>query len=210
MVDSVTAIGKSGGMALGFFKNSSLEVVGSSFNMIHVVCDITPAIKNCMVTFIYGSLNTLGIRNQWNYLKQLYESDNRTWLLLGDFNFILNVSEKQGGIPENSLASDFVKNSLSLLNLHEVYSFGNPFTWCNRRFRNPSELIFEKLDRGFINDKWVSLLPQTRVTNLGRVFSDHCPILLQCFHLSDKLAIPFKYFKCWQASLDFKDVLVNS
>ncbi|XP_026383358.1 uncharacterized protein LOC113278839 [Papaver somniferum] len=206
----VPAVGKSGGMAFGFLKNSSLEVLSSTFNMIHVVCDITPIIKNCLVTFIYGALNTLCIRNQWNYLKYFNESDNRPWLLLGDFNFILNVSEKQGGIPENSLASDFIKNSLSMLNMHDVFSFGNPFTWCNRRFKNPSELIFEKLDRGFINDNWVSLLPQTRVTNLGRVFSNHCPILLQCFHSTDKLAIPFKYFKCWQANPEFKDILVNS
>ncbi|XP_026434559.1 uncharacterized protein LOC113332102 [Papaver somniferum] len=206
----VPAVGKSGGMALGFLKNSSLEVLGSTFNMIHVVCDITPTIKNCLVTFRYGALNTLGIRNQWNYLKHFNESDNRPWLLLGDFNFILNVSEKQGGIPENSLAFDFIKNSLLMLNMHDVFSFGNPFTWCNKRFKNPSELIFEKLDRGFINDNWVSLLPQTRVTNLGRVFSDHCPILLQCFHSTNKLAIPFKYFKCWQVIHEFKHVLVNS
>ncbi|XP_026459111.1 uncharacterized protein LOC113359741 [Papaver somniferum] len=152
----------------------------------------------------------VSIRNQWNYLKQLSESDNKPWLLVGDFNFILNVSEKQGGIPENSLASDFVRNTLSLLNMHDVFSFGNLFTWCNRRFKNPSELIFEKLDRGFINDKWVSLLPQTRVTNLGRLYSDHCPILLQCFHQVNILAIPFKYFKFWQSSPDFKDVLLHS
>ncbi|XP_026436946.1 uncharacterized protein LOC113334940 [Papaver somniferum] len=152
----------------------------------------------------------VGIRNQWNYLKQLTESYNRPWLLLGDFNFILNISEKQGGILENSLASDFVRNALLLLNMHDVFSFGNPYTWCNRRFKNPYELIFEKLDRGFIKHKWVSLLPQTRVTNLGRLFSDHCPILLQCLHEVTSLGIPFKYFKCWHSSPDFKNVLLHS
>lgn len=85
------------------------------------------------------------------------------------------------------------------LNLNEVFYFGNP-----------AELIFEKLDRGFMNDKWVSVFPQTRVTNLGKVYSDHSPILLKSFHQEQKLYIPYKFFKCWQLSPDFKSVLNTS
>ncbi|XP_026399686.1 uncharacterized protein LOC113295570 [Papaver somniferum] len=134
----------------------------------------------------------------------------RPWLLLGDFNFILHALEKQGGNPDTSLAPAFVRNKLVELRLNEVFSFGNPYTWCNRRFKNPSELIFEKLDRGFMNDDWVSVVPHTRITNLARVYSDHNPILLKCFHNEQTLSIPYKFFKCWQLSPDFKNVLINS
>ncbi|XP_026399652.1 uncharacterized protein LOC113295538 [Papaver somniferum] len=206
----VPSVRKSGGLALGYFEKSNLEVISSSFNMIHVMCDITPRIKNCLISFVYGSLNIYGRRTQWNILSSINEDANIPWMLLGDFNFILHESEKQGGIAENSLSSDFIRAKMMDLNMNEIFSFGNPFTWCNRRFKNPAELILEKLDRGFINDKWVSVLPQTRVTNLGRVYSDHTPILLNCFHLEKKLNILYKFFKCWQLNPDFKDVLSNS
>ncbi|XP_026433865.1 uncharacterized protein LOC113331369 [Papaver somniferum] len=96
------------------------------------------------------------------------------------------------------------------MNMNEVFSYGNPFTWRNRRFKNPLELIFEKLDKGFMNDKWVTALPQTRFTNLGRVYSDHSPILVKCFYWERNVNIPYKFFKCWQLNPEFKDVLHNS
>ncbi|XP_026384062.1 uncharacterized protein LOC113279597 [Papaver somniferum] len=206
----ITSVGKSGGLDLGYFEKSNIEIINSSFNMIHLVCDITPRIKNCLISFVYGSLNNLGLRTQWNLLSSINNEINRTWLLLGDFNFIMHDSEKLGGNIENSIVPNFLRNKMIELNLNEVYSFGNPYTWCNRRFKVHAELIFEKLDRGFINDKWISLLPHTRVTNLGRVYSDHCPVLLNYFHFKDKLSIPYKFFRCWQMSPDFKNVLINS
>lgn len=138
----VPYVGKSGGLALGYFEKSNIEVISSSLNMIHVVCDITPRIKNCLISFVYGSLNLCGMRNQWNLLNHINEEANRPWLLLGDFNFILHESKKQGGVTKSSLFPDFIRSSLNMLNLNEVFSFGNPFTWCNRRFRNPRDLIF--------------------------------------------------------------------
>lgn len=177
----VPPVGKSGGLALVFFEKSNLEVISSSLNMIHIVCDITPRIKNCLISFAYGSLNITGMRAQRDVLNSVSDDVHRPWMLLGDFYFILHKS-KQGGIAANSLVPDFIRAKMIDLNLNKIHSFDISFTWCNRRFRNPVELIFEKLDRGFMNDKWVSLLPQTRVTNLGRIYSDHSPILVNCFH----------------------------
>ncbi|XP_026459628.1 uncharacterized protein LOC113360323 [Papaver somniferum] len=135
-------------------------------------------------------------------------------LMLVDYVDSMDVehapANDHGGIAENSLVRDFIRSKMVELRLNEVFSFGNPFTWCNRRFKNPAELIFEKLDRGFMNDKWVSVLPETQVTSLGRVYSDHCPVFLKPFHQEQKFYIPYKIFKCWQLSPDFKNVLVKS
>lgn len=93
------SVGKSRGLALGYFEKSNLEIFSSSFIMIHIVCDITPRIKNCLFSFAYGSLNITGTRTQWNILSSPNEDANRHWLLLlGDSNFIMLESEKQGGI----------------------------------------------------------------------------------------------------------------
>lgn len=137
-------------------------------------------------------------------------NNNNPWLLLGDFNFVLHDSDKMGGNSMRSFPPTFVKNSSIDMNMNEVISFSNPYTWCNRRYKNPNELILEKLDRAFMNDKWVTVLPQTRVTNLGRIYSDHCPILIKCFHWVKSLNVPYKFFKCWQLDPNFKEVLTNS
>ncbi|XP_026417218.1 uncharacterized protein LOC113312696 [Papaver somniferum] len=128
----------------------------------------------------------------------------------GEFNFILHVSDKQGGNSARSFPPKFVNDKLLDMNMHEVVSFGNPYTWCNIRFKNPNKLILEKLDKDFINDKRVTVLPQTRATNLGRIFSDHSPVLVQCFHWVRNLNIPYKFFKCWQLNPEFKEVLNES
>ncbi|XP_026459699.1 uncharacterized protein LOC113360405 [Papaver somniferum] len=203
----IPAVGKLGGLAFGYFGKSSIEVLGCSLNMVHILCDITPVIKNCVVSFIYGSTNLAGMKNQWNFLSEMCDNNKNPWMLVGDFNFILHASEKQGGNPEKSLPPNFIKDNLNKMNMHEVLSFGNPFTWCNRRFRNPTDLIFEKLDRAFMNDRWVSILSQTRITNLGRIYSDHCPILVKCFHFEKHYNIPYRFFRCWQLNPEFKDVL---
>lgn len=112
------------------------------------------------------------------------------WLLLGDLNFILQDSDKQGGNPANSFPPNFIRDKLLDMKMNDAYTFRNPFTWCNRRFKNHSELIFEKIDKGFVNDEWLSVLPHTRITNLARIFSDYSPILLNYFHHEPSLFRP--------------------
>ncbi|XP_026445212.1 uncharacterized protein LOC113345752 [Papaver somniferum] len=206
----IPSVGKSSGLAFGFIEKSSIEILGHSHNMIHILCDVTPAINNCVISFIYGSLNLSGMKDQWSFLSDMHDNNNNPWTLLGDFNFILTDSDKQGGNPSGSFPPKFVVDKLFEMNMNEVYSFGNRYTWCNRRFRNPNELIFEKLDRAFMNDKWVSVLPKTRAINLRRIYSDHCPVLVNLFHGMSKVNIPFKFFKCWQLNPEFKEVLNNS
>ncbi|XP_026399766.1 uncharacterized protein LOC113295651 [Papaver somniferum] len=206
----IPSVGKSGGLAFGYFEKSTIEILGYSLNMIHILCDVTPAIKNCVISFFYGSLNLLGMKNQWNFLSDMNDNNNNPWLLLGDFNFILHDSDKQGGNPSKSLPPNFVKDKLFEMNMNEVYSFGNTFTWFNSRFKNPNELIFEKLDRAFMNDNWVTVLPQTRAINLGRIYSDHSYFLVNCFHGFRNLNIPYKFFKCWKLNPEFKNILSNS
>ncbi|XP_026398710.1 uncharacterized protein LOC113294531 [Papaver somniferum] len=84
------------------------------------------------------------VHDLWNFLGQMNENNIHPWLLLGDFNFILQDSEKQGGNPANSFPPNFIRDKLAEMKMNAVYAFGNPFTWCNRRLKNPAELIFEK------------------------------------------------------------------
>ncbi|XP_049347584.1 uncharacterized protein LOC125812144 [Solanum verrucosum] len=39
--------------------------------------------------------------------------------------------------------------------------------------------VWKRLDRAMVNDKWLDLMPQTTITHLPSVGSDHCPLLME-------------------------------
>lgn len=57
-------------------------------------------------------------------------------------------------------------------NLQDLGYMGPSFTWQRAR-------IEERLDRALENDYWISAFPQSLVSFLSRVKSDHRPILLR-------------------------------
>lgn len=60
--------------------------------------------------------------------------------------------------------------------LIDIGSFGNPFTWHNRRQNN--SVVFARLNRAVANHRWLSLYPQATLINYLIFGSDHEPILL--------------------------------
>ena len=48
---------------------------------------------------------------------------------------------------------------------------GQSYTWCNHR--KDGARIWKRLDRGMVNDKWLERMPQTNITHLPSVGSDH-------------------------------------
>ena len=99
------------------------------------------------------------------------------WLLLGDFNEVLNSEDKFGGRSINlNRALDF-KECLDTCSLLDLGFSGPKFTWSN--LRQVPDLILERIDRSFANPSWRLLYPEASVTHLPRIFSDHCPVLLE-------------------------------
>ncbi|KAK4717557.1 hypothetical protein R3W88_015895 [Solanum pinnatisectum] len=53
---------------------------------------------------------------------------------------------------------------------------GSKYTWTNKRYRNRTNLILERLDMCVANTSWVIRYPNTTVTHLIRTKSDHYPL----------------------------------
>ncbi|CAB4268701.1 unnamed protein product [Prunus armeniaca] len=119
---------------------------------------------------VYASTDERVRRSQWQILQDRMAQCQEACLLMGDFNDIMDVSEKRGGLPrtERSLYdfSMFVVNS-HLLDLGYV---GHPFTWRNKQQEGG---IMERLDRGFGNDQWVTLYPAATVHHVVVPGSNH-------------------------------------
>lgn len=54
---------------------------------------------------------------------------------------------------------------------------GQKYTWSNKR--GIHHRIWKRLDRALVNDSWLEKMPQTTITHLSSIGSDHCPLLLE-------------------------------
>lgn len=101
------------------------------------------------------------------------------WMLLGDFNVISSVVEKQGGVESDLGAIHDFQQCISRNGLIDAGYIGENFTWCNNR--QGRARIWERLDRALINLAWQRAFPAMTVHHLPRVISDHLPLLIK-FH----------------------------
>lgn len=58
---------------------------------------------------MYGALNTQGKSDQWEYIQNLSDELTGPWMLVGDMNFILDNSEKEGGNDSSSSAAGLIQ-----------------------------------------------------------------------------------------------------
>nr|TKS03796.1 hypothetical protein D5086_0000149420 [Populus alba] len=100
---------------------------------------------------------------------------NGPWMLIGDFNEVLLPSESIGGIFLHVKAGKF-SEVLSACNLTDLEAKGFKFTW-HHHIQGVRHLA-KKLDRALVNLEWRDKFPEAFAENLGRLHSDHHPILL--------------------------------
>ncbi len=98
------------------------------------------------------------------------------WLLLGDFNLLLSVRDKNGPLARTSEMLSF-RATLNALRLLDISLSGRSFTWSNGR-SNP---ILERPDRALVSKDWHLLFPRSSLRALPRPRSDHSPLLLTAF-----------------------------
>lgn len=119
---------------------------------------------------------------------------NESILTGGDFNTIINLDEKFGGIQQSSQASLEFKKWIDINNLINIPINNGKYTWNNRR--KDFAFIAEKLDRflfkgelsGFDLDLQVAILPTKS--------SDHFPIRIEFSEPIKPVRNPFKCEKC--------------
>jgi len=111
----------------------------------------------------------------------------------GDFNTIMNTGEKIGGVHPNIRAM----NDFSLFqhenNLIDIGFEGPTYTWCNK---HPNNLIWERLDRIFVNQAILVEYPNIRILHYPHVFSDHAPLVI---YTSTAMSYKssFKFLSMW-------------
>ena len=113
---------------------------------------------------------------------------------MGDSNDVIDGTEKLGGNPVSLRRITAYRNCMNFCNMIDLGFSGATFTWTNRRDINA--LIQKRIDRCWANPDWTLLFPDTNVTHLPRMSSDHCPLLLRLFENGQRrLERPFCFEK---------------
>lgn len=107
----------------------------------------------------------------WLYNLQIPLGEH--WLVIGDFNFIRLVENRN--LPGGDLNDIFIFNEIiGHLGLLELPLKGRSFTWSNMQ----DTPLLEQLDWFFTSADWISYYPMTEVLPLARTASDHVPCVV--------------------------------
>ena len=126
---------------------------------------------------------------QW--LHDLTIPFHENWLLLGDFNFIRSVENRnRDGADMNDI---FIFNEIiSYLGLMELPLKGRTFTWSNMQ----EQPLLEQLDWFFTSCQWTLKYPNSMVHPLAKTTSDHVPCVVSISTTIPKAKI-FRFENHW-------------
>lgn len=130
---------------------------------------------------------------------RLSELNNIPWLCGGDFNEIIENSEKLGGPTRNQAQMNDFKMTLDHSDLRDLGFFGSPWTWCNKVEVGPHPLVYVRLDRYVATPSWIDMFFAFRVQTVGGTRSDHLAIWIQLKFTGfvRKRRRPFKFEAMW-------------
>ncbi|KAJ4838073.1 hypothetical protein Tsubulata_040834 [Turnera subulata] len=133
---------------------------------------ITHGGDSFLFTAVYGSPQEHWRKYLWRNLVEIASFVNGPWLVAGDFNAVLEGSERRNQIGHSGQANHLFVDCIQKTGLLDLGFFGCRYTW-----RGGSRKA--KLDRFGCNSEWRLLFPEASVLYLPRIGSDHCPVLLR-------------------------------
>ncbi|KAL9658997.1 hypothetical protein QQ045_028256 [Rhodiola kirilowii] len=149
----VSCKGRSGGLALLWDDTVCVEVSNYSFWHIDVVIRDNGVWR---LSLFYGNPAVNMRRESWNLLRKLHTISDTQWVVIGDFNEVLDAIEDCG--------------------LSDIGFTGYPYTFSNHR-----EGEFEvqaRLDRVLADDSWRRNFPRAAVSHIHLHVSDHQLLVL--------------------------------
>ncbi|KAJ4831613.1 hypothetical protein Tsubulata_014831 [Turnera subulata] len=125
-----------------------------------------------LFTAVYGCPQEGWRRCLWRNLEALAATIDEPWLVAGDFNAVVEGSERLTRLGRPGQANALFVDCLLQTNLLDLGFVGNRFTW-------KSGNQYARLDRFLSNSTWRTHFAEASVYHLPRVGSDHCPVLIR-------------------------------
>ncbi|KAL0282163.1 UNVERIFIED_CONTAM: hypothetical protein Sradi_7269500 [Sesamum radiatum] len=131
----------------------------------------------CLITVVYGECSLILRRDLWAGILSLAEEiAEEPWLLLGDFNAVLDSSEVCGRAADTGASMEEFRETIVAAGLVHLPSTGCPFTWHN--CSEGSRSLWKRLDRMLVNEMWLVKWPHASYLSALPSTSDHSPLVL--------------------------------
>nr|CAD1834396.1 unnamed protein product [Ananas comosus var. bracteatus] len=171
---TLDAIGTRGGLLTTWnpFLFDCIQHWNGSFSL-NVVLKRKVDGKVFYVTNVYGPTRVDLKPAFFQELREICGRSVGAWAVLGDFNTLLSLSDKNG-MPSNSAEILLFREAINDTGLADLPLRNRAYTWSNGR-RNPT---LERLDRALVSLDWLRLFPSSSLKALPRQRSDHCPLIL--------------------------------
>ncbi|XP_056692112.1 uncharacterized protein [Spinacia oleracea] len=192
---------------LGIPTLPNLTVLGMSSQMIHcLVCPGGGGGNEFMCTFIYAFNQHSRIEELWKDLCEIGINCTKPWVVMCDFNCVLNVDERVGSPVRHQEMVDF-RNCVNTCGMEDIKAAGHFYTWSNKQAGDAR--VFSKIDRVMANDVWVQLFPSAVAEFLSEGMFDHCPMVVSVYPTHNAKR-PFRYFDMWKMAEGYEDLVASN
>ncbi|KAL0291491.1 UNVERIFIED_CONTAM: hypothetical protein Sangu_3263000 [Sesamum angustifolium] len=131
----------------------------------------------CLISVLYGDYDIIPRRELWSALRNLSTGIlAEPWLVLGDFNAVIDESEVCGQAADTSASMVEFGNCIRDTGLVQLPFTGCPYTWHNCS-EGPRSL-WKRLDRMLANEAWLDTWPNSSYLSALPSTSDHSPLIL--------------------------------
>uniref|UniRef100_A0A803MN05 Uncharacterized protein n=1 Tax=Chenopodium quinoa TaxID=63459 RepID=A0A803MN05_CHEQI len=156
-----------------------MNVKVCSFSVHHIEVDVcnSDSVLMWKAVGVYGWPETEYKYKTWDLMRRLKEGAAVPMLCFGDFNEIVGMNEKSGGVVREERLMDAFRGALDDCGFRDLGYKGSIYTW--QRGNSMETLVRERLDRYVADSEWCALFQSLEVIHLPMCHSDHAPILLK-------------------------------
>ncbi|KAK4383832.1 hypothetical protein Sango_3115100 [Sesamum angolense] len=137
-----------------------VEILDVGIQFIHCRAFNKRMHTRCLISVLYGDYDIIPRREFWSALRNLSTGIlAEPWLVLGDFNAVIDESEVCGQAADTSASMVEFRNCLRDTGLVSLPFTGCPFTWhnCSEEPRS----LWKRLDRMLVNEAWLDIWPSS-------------------------------------------------
>ena len=196
-----------GGLALIWNNEVQLQLVNDTANHFLVKVREDDGFEWWLTGF-YGWPEACHRYKSWELLTHLRTFVEGPWLCIGDFNAIIQSTEKLSKRPSQMSQIDSFREALESCQLEDLSYKGYPYTWNNKRPRDANTKMW--LDRVISIKPWRDKFQLSTVNHLFPHASDHLPIVLQTKHYGrngPRAKSGFKFEEKWLLWEDCETVI---
>lgn len=160
--------------------------------------------KEMVILVVYASNSAEERMDLWAELLKVSSSQivcSLPWVVLGDFNQILDPSEHS--MPPSLNVPRRIREFKEYLldaDLSDLNYRGNSFTWWNKNSLRP---VAKKLDRILVNDRWQCEFPNVVASFGSPGFLDHASLSIVFEPHIERLKKPFRFYNFMLANVGF-------